>query len=51
MLLLAEAGGVLTDIEGDALVLGSSERRHQGLIAAANPAIADQVCGWISSRE
>ncbi len=51
MLILAEAGGVLTDIEGDALVLGGPERHHQGLIAAASPAVAEQVRTWIASRK
>lgn len=51
MLLLAETGGVLTDIEGDALMLGSPERRHQGLIAAASPAVAEEVRAWIASRK
>ena len=51
MLLLAEAGGVLTDIEGNALMLGSPERHHQGLIAAASPVVAEQVRAWIASRK
>lgn len=51
MLLLAEARGVLTDIEGNALVLGSPERHHRGLIAAASPAIAEQARAWIASRK
>lgn len=51
MLLLAEAGGVLTDIQGAALKLGSAERRHQGLIAAASPVIAEQVHTWFASRK
>lgn len=51
MLILAEAGGVLTDIEGNSLVLGRPERDHQGLIAAACPAVANQVRSWNSSRK
>ena len=51
MLILAEAEGVLTDIEGNALVLGRPERHHQGLIAAASPAVAEQVRTWIASRK
>ena len=49
MLLLQEAGGVLTDIKGDALILGGPERRHQGLIAAASPAVAEKVQAWFAS--
>jgi len=49
MLLLAEAGGILTDIEGNEIALGGPERRHQGLIAAANPAVARQVRVWLAS--
>lgn len=51
MLILANAGGVLTDIEGDKLVLGSLDRHHRGLIAASCPAVADRVCAWIASRK
>lgn len=51
MLLLAEAGSVLTDIKGDALVLGSPGRRHKGLIAAASPAVAEHVRAWFASRK
>jgi 3'(2'), 5'-bisphosphate nucleotidase len=51
MLILAEAGGVLTDIDGNELVLGRPERNHHGLIAAASPAVADMVCAWNASRK
>lgn len=51
MLLLAEAGGILTDIEGDALELGCPDRCHQGLIAAASPAVAAQARAWIALRK
>lgn len=51
MLLLAEAGGVITDTKGAALELGGAERRHQGLIAAANPHIAEQARVWFASRK
>jgi 3'(2'), 5'-bisphosphate nucleotidase/myo-inositol-1(or 4)-monophosphatase len=51
MLLLEEAGGVLMDINGAALVLGGLDRSHQGLIAAANPLVADQVLAWLDSRK
>jgi 3'(2'), 5'-bisphosphate nucleotidase len=51
MLLLAEAGGTLTDINGDAILLGGPERRHQGLIAAASPVVAKQVRDWLASRK
>lgn len=51
MLILVEAGGVLTDIEGNTLVLGRPERDHHGLIAAASSAVADQVSFWNASRK
>ncbi len=51
MLVLAEAGGILTDIKGVPLKLGQPGRRHEGLIAAANNTIAQQVRGWFASRK
>ena len=51
MLVLAEAGGIVTDIEGVPLQLGSPQRRHQGLVAAANTAIAKQAMTWLESRK
>jgi fructose-1,6-bisphosphatase/inositol monophosphatase family enzyme len=51
MLVLAEAGGILTDIKGVPLKLGQPGRRHEGLIAAANNTIARQVRGWFASRK
>lgn len=51
MLVLAEAGGILTDIKGAAIALGGPERRHHGLIAAASPAVAGQVRAWLDSRK
>ncbi len=44
MLVLEEAGGVLTDILGKPLVLGRAERRHHGLVAASNALISEKVC-------
>ncbi|MDA0237639.1 MAG: inositol monophosphatase family protein [Proteobacteria bacterium] len=46
MLVLEEAGGVLTDIHGEPLVIGRAERRHHGLIAAANVPVSKKVCSW-----
>ena len=51
MLVLTEAGGIITDIAGVPLQLGRSERRHQGLVAAANTAIAKQALTSLSSRK
>lgn len=51
MLILAEAGGIITDIEGNALVLGRPARDHQGLIAAASPLVAEEVRSWYFSRK
>jgi 3'(2'), 5'-bisphosphate nucleotidase len=51
MLVLAEAGGILTDTQGAPLRLGQPGRRHEGLIAAANNDIARQVRGWFISRK
>ena len=49
MLVLAEAGGFLTDVNGVGIKLGSKDRRHQGLIAAANPFLAQKVKRWVHS--
>lgn len=51
MLVLEEAGGNLTDANGASMRLGGPERRHQGLIAAANAAMAEQVSVWFASRK
>lgn len=51
MLVLTEAGGIISDIAGTPLQLGGSERRHQGLVAAANTAIAKQALTWLSLRK
>jgi len=51
MLLLTEAGGTLTDINGAAIVLGGLERRHEGLIAAASSEVAAEVRAWCASRK
>lgn len=51
MLLMAEVGGVITDIEGKKLQLGREGRRHQGLVAAANNSIAKQAHAWLASRK
>lgn len=48
MLLLAEAGGVLTDIMGNALELGLVERSHQGLIASRCQGLGKRVCAWFA---
>jgi 3'(2'), 5'-bisphosphate nucleotidase/myo-inositol-1(or 4)-monophosphatase len=49
MLVLEEAGGIITDAQGSALNLGGAERRHRGLIAAAHSAIIEQVRDWYTS--
>lgn len=49
MLVLSEAGGVITDIKAAPIVLGRKERSHQGLIAACSPAVAEQVRTWFCS--
>ena len=49
MLVLAEAGGVITDAFGSDLVLGRSGRRHKGLVVAANRANVDRVLNWLAS--
>lgn len=51
MLVLKEAGGILTDIDGLPLELGSPGRSHHGLVAAANTVIANQVYAWVRSRK
>ena len=51
MLLLAETGGVLTDIKGAILTLGGPGRCHQGLVATTNLALAEQVRTWLASRK
>jgi 3'(2'), 5'-bisphosphate nucleotidase len=51
MLLLAEAGGILTDINGAALTLGSPERSHSGIIASASPLVTERVRAWFASRK
>lgn len=51
MLVLVEAGGILTNTEGAPLQLGRPGRRHQGLIAAANPCIAEHVLTWFALRK
>jgi len=51
MLILAEAGGVITDVEGKAFRLGSKGRSHQGIIAAASPLVAEQVRSWFRLRK
>lgn len=48
MLLLAEAGGALTDIMGNALELGSVARSHQGLIASRSQGLGKRVSGWFA---
>lgn len=51
MLVLEEAGGVITNASGSPLCLGGYERRHQGLIAAANLAMAERVRIWFALRK
>ena len=51
MLLIAEVGGAITDIEGKKLQLGREGRRHQGLVAAANASIAKKAHAWLASRK
>lgn len=51
MLVLAEAGGLLTDVNGRVLSLGVGERRHQGLIAARDAEVLDAVIAWLELRE
>jgi 3'(2'), 5'-bisphosphate nucleotidase len=51
MLILAEAGGVLTDTNGKPLCLGGAQRRHHGIIAAANPLVADQARSWFALQK
>lgn len=51
MLVIAEVGGVITDIEGKKLQLGEEGRRHNGLVAAANTSIAKQAHAWLASRK
>ena len=51
MLLLEEAGAVITDLQGEALVLGSQVRRHNGLIVAASPVVAERVRNWFALRK
>jgi len=49
MLVLEEAGGIITDAHGFALNLGGAERLHRGLIVAAHSAIIVQVRDWYTS--
>ena len=49
MLLIAEAGGILTDINGATLILGMPGRRHKGLISTTSPLVAEQVQAWLTS--
>lgn len=52
MLVLQEACGYITDIRGNRLSLGKSERRHDGLICCENVASAELVRKWVvSSKE
>lgn len=51
MLVLEEAGGCLTDLDGRSPRLGMPGRRHNGLIAAGNAALLDEVKAWLASRK
>jgi len=50
MLVIQEAGGILTNIEGAPLELGNEKRSHQGLIATSNQNIAKQIDTWLRSN-
>lgn len=51
MLVLSEAGGILTDVDGKAVRLGVDERRHHGLIASRDAAVLGSVMAWLTSGE
>lgn len=51
MLVLEEAGGVLADAEGRSIVLGTTERRHDGLIATTHAERLALVSTWLASVE
>lgn len=48
MLLLEEAGGVLTNLRGEPIQLGSRDRCHSGLVACRNKAMLDFVLSWLT---
>ncbi len=50
-LILEEAGGVMSDINGCDLKLGGVELAHDGLIVAANRLIFNRVVDWRKSKQ
>ena len=51
MLILEEAGGVITNAHGERYLLGIGERCHDGLIATNCRANLDRVTAWLDSRK
>ena len=51
MLVLEEAGGVISDAHGKRYLLGAGERRHDGLIATNSNANLQRVTCWLESRK